>query len=78
MSVGRLELPIPELGRGTQFLSSNAEELEKRIRAAVPAQFKKSIKVQPFKRRGSSGLAVEFDDGAERFVWAAIETPEKS
>jgi len=75
--MGRVELPIPELGRGTQFLTSDAEELEKRIRAAVPAQFRKSIKVLPFKRRGSSGLAVEYDDAAERFVWAAIEAPRK-
>lgn len=74
--MGRLELPLPELGRGTQFLQASAEDMEARIRAKVPEELRNSIKVRPFKRRGSSGLAVEYDDRAEAVVHAAIEYPE--
>jgi hypothetical protein len=46
-----------------------------KIRANVPAQYRDSIKVMAFKRRGSSGLAIEFDDAAETYVHAAVENP---
>ncbi len=73
--MGRLELPLPELGRGTQFLEASADEMLAKIRANVPAQYRDSIKVMAFKRRGSSGLAIEFDDAAETYVHAAVENP---
>lgn len=64
---------MPELGRGTQFLSSSADDMQKRIRALVPEEYRGSVVVRPFKRRGSTGLSIEYDDGAESFVLAAIE-----
>lgn len=71
--MGRLELPLPELGRGTQFLSASAEQMQERIRAKVPQEYRSSIVVRAFKRRGSSGLSVEYDDLAEPFVFAVLE-----
>ena len=71
--MGRLELPMPELGRGTQFLSSSAERMQEQIRSKVPEEYRASIEVRPFKRRGSSGLSIEYDDRAEHFVMAALE-----
>lgn len=75
--MGRLELPIPELGRGTQHLDAAADEMQERIRRNVPERFRESIVVRPFKRRGSSGLAIEYDDAAEPHVFAVIEHPKK-
>ena len=66
---------MPELGRGTQFLSSSAERMQERIRSKVPEEYRSSIVVRPFKRRGSSGLSVEYDDRAEPFVMVALEEP---
>ncbi len=74
--MGRLELPLPKLGRGTQFLDSSAERMRDMIRSKVPEEYRASIVVRPFKRRGSSGLSVEYDDAAERFVLAALEQTE--
>ena len=74
--MGRLELPLPELGRGTQFLSSSADDLQRRIRGLVPEEYRSSVVVRPFKKRGSTGLSVEYDDRAEPFVLAAIEQPD--
>jgi len=75
--LGRLELPLPELGRGAQFIASSAEEMERRIISQVPEEFKRSIRVRPFKRRGTSGLEIEYDDKAESFVYSAIEYPRR-
>ncbi len=70
--MGRLELPMPEMGRG---LKAAAEDLEKKIRAHVPAEFKRSVAVTAFKRGKATGLAIEYDDRAENHVYAAIEYP---
>lgn len=69
----RIELPLPELGRGTQFLDAKAEELQERLRKAVPSASRPFVVVKAFKRRGSSGLAVEYDDAIERQVLAVLE-----
>ena len=68
-----MELPLPELGRGTQFLEAKAEEVQERLRRAVSAAHRPSVTVKAFKRRGSSGLAVEFDDSVEKQILAALE-----
>lgn len=73
--MGRLELPMPKLGRSTQFLESHANDMQERIRARVPKEFRNSVVVRPFRRRGSSGLAVEYDDKIEALVFSAIEDP---
>jgi hypothetical protein len=72
-SMGRLELPLPELGRGTQFLSSSADRMQEQIRSKVPEEYRASIVVRQFKRRGSTGLSIEYDDRAEPFVMVALE-----
>ena len=71
-----MELPLPELGRGTQFLDSAAERMQEKLRSKVPAEHRSSIVVRPFKRRGSSGMSVEYDDKVEGLVLAALEQPE--
>ncbi|MBE0518408.1 MAG: hypothetical protein IH630_04185 [Thermoplasmata archaeon] len=72
--VGRIDLPMPELGRGTQFLEASADELQAKIRSKVPKQYRSSVVVRPFKRRGSTGLSVEYEDIIEAEVMAAIES----
>lgn len=74
--MGRLELPLPKLGRGTQFLDSSADRMQEMVRSKVPEEYRASIVVRPFKRRGSSGLSVEYDDKVEGIVMAAIEQSE--
>ena len=69
----RVELPMPELGRGTQFLEAKAEELQERLRKVLPSANRPLVTVKAFKRRGSSGLAVEYDDSVERQVLAFLE-----
>lgn len=71
--MGKIELPMPELGRGTQFLSSSADRMQEDLRSKVPERFRASLVVRPFKRRGSTGISVEYDDAAEPFVLAALE-----
>ncbi len=71
--VGRIDLPLPELGRGTQFLSSSAERMQDMIRSEVPVEHRSSVVVRPFKSRGSTGLSVEYDDAVESYVLAALE-----
>ncbi len=73
--MGRLELPMPELGNGWKSLESLAEEMERRIRSQVPQALRASVSVRPFRKHGQTGLEIEYDDRAERFVFIAIEYP---
>ena len=59
--MGKLELPMPEMGKG---LKAAAKDLETRIRAHVPAEFRESVAVTAFKRGKVTGLAIEYDDRA--------------
>jgi hypothetical protein len=58
-------------------LDAAADEMLAKVKKRVPDRFKESIVVRPFKRRGSSGLAIEYEDAAEPYVFAAIEQPGK-
>ncbi len=73
--MGTLELPMPEFGDGWKSLESMAEEMQKRIRSQVPREFRASVTVTPFRRDGETGLRIEYDDRAERYVYVAIEYP---
>lgn len=73
--MGRLELPLPRLGKGKRLLESVAEDMQERIRAQAPKELRASIRVSPFKKGESTGVAIEYDDRAERFVYVAIEYP---
>lgn len=73
--MGRLELPLPQLGKGKQMLESVAKDMQERIRAQAPKDLRASIKVRPFTRGGLTGVSIEYDDKAERFVYVAIEYP---
>jgi hypothetical protein len=70
--VGRLELPLPEMGKP---LEEHAKHMEARIKAQTPKGLRDSIVVRTFRRGKATGLAVEYDDRAENFVYAAIEYP---
>jgi len=74
--MGKLELPLPELGEDS--LSWSAKDLEKRIRAQTPSDLRESIAVRPFRKGKQTGVYVEYDDKAERFVFVAIEYPQDS
>jgi hypothetical protein len=74
--MGRLELPLPELGRGgKKDLEGAAKEMQRSIRERVPADLKNTIVVKTYKTAKGTGIAVEYDDRAENFVYAAIEYP---
>ncbi len=74
--MGRLELPLPELGEDS--LSWSAKDMEKRIRAQTPADLRNTIAVRPFRKGQQTGICIEYDDKAERFVFVAIEYPKGS
>lgn len=73
--MGRLELPLPELGKP---LEESAKAMESKIRAQVAPEFRKSVVVRAFKKGQKSGLAVEYDDRAENQVYVALEYPKGS
>lgn len=76
--MGRLELPLPRLGKGTRSLEDIAEEMKTRIRAQVPEDLRDSVDVRPFGEGQRTGIVVEYDDRAERFVYVALEYPARS
>ena len=73
--MGRLELPLPELGKGTGGMERMAKEMEDRVKGHVPEELRDSIVVKPFKKGKTTGLAIEYDDRAENFVYIAMEYP---
>jgi hypothetical protein len=73
--MGRLELPLPQLGKGKQSLEYVASEMQERIRARAPKDLKETIIVKPFTRGEQTGLSIDYDDRAEGVVYVAIEYP---
>lgn len=73
--MGRLELPIPELGPGDMSLSAAAKSIQAKIRKQIPPKLRDSVVVTAFKKEGRTGLAIEYDDRAENFVYMAMEYP---
>ena len=71
--MGKLELPMPELGKN--MLEDSARDLEKRIRLQTPPSLRDSITVRPQRKGEESWLVIEYDDEAEQFVYIAIEYP---
>ena len=75
-STGRLVLPMPELGKGAKdSLKNAANDLQTRIREQTPEGLRSSIVVKAFKKGKSTGIAIEYDDRAENFVYIALEYP---
>ncbi len=72
--MGRLELPLPEVGNS---LESHAKEMQARIREQAPKDLRSSIVVKVFKKGRETGLAIEYDDRAENFVYMAMEYPKE-
>ena len=74
--MGRLELPMPELGKKAKNdLESAAKDMQARIRAQTPIELRKTVIVKTFKKGGSAGIEIEYDDRAENFVYIAMEYP---
>lgn len=73
--MGRLELPLPELDTS---LETHAKKVQARIRAQTPTELRSTIFVKPFRRGRETGLAIEYDDRAENFVYVAMEYPKGS
>jgi hypothetical protein len=74
--MGRLELPLPELGKaGKKDLDGAARKMQRSIRQRVPADLKDTIVVKTYRTAKGTGIAVEYDDRAEDFVYAAVEYP---
>lgn len=70
--MGRLELPLPEIGIP---LNDHARDMQAKIRANVPSALRESIVVKTFKKGDRAGIAIEYDDRAENFVYTAMEYP---
>lgn len=70
--MGRLELPLPELGTS---LDESAKEMQEMIRAHVPEDHRSSVAVRAFRRDGKTGLEISYDDSVENLVYAALEYP---
>jgi hypothetical protein len=67
---------MPELGKGAKdSLKNAAEDMQARIRARTPEGLRDSIVVKAFKKGKSTGIAIEYDDRAENFVYIAMEYP---
>jgi len=74
--MGRLILQMPDLGKGVEdSLKNAADDMQKRIRAQTPAELRDSILVKAFKKGKSTGIAIEYDDRAENYVYIAMEYP---
>lgn len=74
--MGRLELPLPELGKDAKKnLESAAKDMEKMIRERTPADLKDSIVVTTYRSAKGTGIVIEYDDRAENLVYAAMEYP---
>jgi predicted peptidase len=75
--VGRLELPLPELGKGVKSIEAAAEVMQTRIRKQVPPELRSTIVVKTFKKGKTTGVAIEYDDRAENYVYMAMEYPKR-
>jgi len=74
--MGRLELPLPEFGKGAKDnLRAAAGNLQAKIRAQTPEEFRETVVVKTFKKGDSTGIAIEYDDRAENYVYVAMEYP---
>lgn len=75
MNLGKLELPLPEIGTS---LDASAMELQARIRERVPEKLRASVVVKAFRRADRTGLEISYDDSLENIVYSAIEYPSGS
>jgi len=75
--VGRLELPLPDIRKGSKSLEVAAKDMQARIRDQVPTELKDTIVVRVFRKGKSTGIAIEYDDRAENSVYVAIEYPKR-
>jgi len=67
---------MPELGKGSKdSLKDAAHDLQAKIRAQTPKELRDSIIVKAFKKGKSTGIAIDYDDRAENFVYIAMEYP---
>lgn len=73
--MGRLELPLPEIGKP---LEDSAKAMESKIRAQVTPEYRKSIVVRAFKKGQRTGVVIEYDDRVENQVYVAMEYPKGS
>lgn len=70
--MGRLELPLPELGKP---LETHAKDMQEKIRKQIPEKMRKTVVVKAFKKGNRTGIAIEYDDKVENLVYSAIEYP---
>jgi hypothetical protein len=73
--LGRLELPLPQLGKGKRSLAVVAKDMQEKIRARAPKGLRETIIVKPFTKGKQTGLSIDYDDRAENFVYMAMEYP---
>lgn len=75
--MGRLELQLPDLGKGAKSIEAAAEDMQARIRKRVPPELRSTIVVKAYRKGKVTGVAIEYDDRAENFVYMAMEYPKR-
>ena len=75
--MGRLELPLPVLGKGAKSIEDAARNMQARIRRQVPEELRNTVVVKTYKKGKTTGVAIEYDDRAENFVYIAMEYPKR-
>ncbi len=75
--MGRLELPLPDLGKGAKSVEAAARNMQARIRKQVPEELRGTVVVRTYKKGKTTGVAIEYDDRAENFVYIAMEYPKR-
>jgi hypothetical protein len=63
--------------KGSRTLEAAAKDMQTRIRNQLPPELKDTVVVRMFKRGESTGLAIEYDDRAENYVYMAMEYPKR-
>ena len=68
---------MPEIDKGARSLEAAARNMQARIRKQVPLELRNTIVVKTFKKGKATGVAIEYDDRAENFVYIAMEYPKR-
>ena len=68
---------MPDLGKGEESIQAAVESMQARIRGQVPPELRRTVFVKTYKKGKTTGVAIEYDDRAENFVYIAMEYPKK-
>lgn len=70
-------MPLPVLAKGANSLEAAAKDMQARIREQVPQELRETIVVKTYTKGKATGVAIEYDDRAENYVYIAMEYPKR-